>query len=126
MRIQAWQLQVCEAAEPPLLFSMLYFTWFSILLPPFLPLTLLFFRAAELGIEGGWGVGGAHSVAGLQRVTALLLYFASQFISSERLVARGAKWYRLLPGANAVLCLHFFFLIWIHHQPTCLIHYLFS
>lgn len=56
VRIQAWQLQVCEAAEPPASFSMLYFTWFSILLPPFLlllPLTMLFFHAAELGIEGG-------------------------------------------------------------------------
>lgn len=31
-----WQLQVYEAADPPPLFSMLYFTWSSILSPLFL------------------------------------------------------------------------------------------
>lgn len=69
-----WQLQVYEAADPPPLFSMLYFTWFSILLPPFpslLALTLPFFHVAELGIEGG----DSHTVDGVQ--SPLLLYFAS-------------------------------------------------
>lgn len=105
-----WQLQVYEAADPPPLFSMLYFTWFSILLPlslspssnnpPIFPCGWAWNRRGWVTLYG-WYAEDQCSAA---------LFCIPQLNIDEYLVGRDAKWDPSLPdnfSGNAVLWLHF-------------------